>query len=93
MQSDTLSRRLLGDMRPESELTQTRICQPALFVHGLAVLASLREGGLFGVAGHQDRLLSVSGPRGVKSVDQIIEIACDMHIRTPRVEACGIIDY
>lgn len=30
---------------PESELTQTRICQPALFVHGLAVLAVLRERG------------------------------------------------
>ncbi|MDB6165658.1 MAG: pksC [Lacunisphaera sp.] len=28
---------------PEAELTQTRICQPALFVHGLAVLAALRE--------------------------------------------------
>ncbi len=33
---------------PESELTQTRVCQPALFVHGLAVLAAMREreGGL-----------------------------------------------
>ncbi len=30
---------------PESELTQTRICQPALYVHGLAVLAALRERG------------------------------------------------
>ncbi len=28
---------------PESELTQTRVCQPALFVHGLAVAAALRE--------------------------------------------------
>jgi len=28
---------------PEAELTQTGICQPALFVHGLAVLAALRE--------------------------------------------------
>lgn len=28
---------------PEAELTQTRVCQPALFVHGLAVHASLRE--------------------------------------------------
>jgi len=27
---------------PEEELTQTRNCQPALFVHGLAVLAALR---------------------------------------------------
>lgn len=28
---------------PEPELTQTRVCQPALFVHGMAVLAALRE--------------------------------------------------
>jgi len=30
---------------PEAELTQTKVCQPALFVHGLALLASLREAG------------------------------------------------
>lgn len=30
---------------PETELTQTRVCQPALFVHGLALLAALRERG------------------------------------------------
>lgn len=28
---------------PEAELTVTKVCQPALFVHGLAVLAALRE--------------------------------------------------
>jgi len=28
---------------PEADLTQTRNCQPALFVHGLACLAALRE--------------------------------------------------
>src|SRR5688500_12048534 len=28
---------------PEEELTQTRNCQPALFVHGLACLAALRQ--------------------------------------------------
>jgi [acyl-carrier-protein] S-malonyltransferase len=28
---------------PEAELTQTKVCQPALFVHGLAVLATLKE--------------------------------------------------
>ena len=28
---------------PETELTQTKVCQPALFVHGLAVLAALKE--------------------------------------------------
>lgn len=30
---------------PETELTQTKVCQPALFVHGLAVVAVLREAG------------------------------------------------
>ncbi|MEO7415388.1 MAG: ACP S-malonyltransferase, partial [Opitutaceae bacterium] len=30
---------------PEAELTQTKVCQPALFVHGLALLAALRESG------------------------------------------------
>ncbi|OIQ90393.1 polyketide biosynthesis malonyl CoA-acyl carrier protein transacylase PksC [mine drainage metagenome] len=30
---------------PDSELTQTRVCQPALFVHGLALHAALREAG------------------------------------------------
>lgn len=29
----------------ESELTETKVCQPALYVHGLAVLAALREAG------------------------------------------------
>jgi [acyl-carrier-protein] S-malonyltransferase len=30
---------------PESELTQTKVCQPALFVHGFATFAALREAG------------------------------------------------
>ena len=30
---------------PEVELTQTKMCQPALFVHGLALVAALREQG------------------------------------------------
>jgi [acyl-carrier-protein] S-malonyltransferase len=30
---------------PETELTQTKVCQPALFVHGLALLTALRETG------------------------------------------------
>jgi len=30
---------------PEAELTQTKVCQPALFVHGMALLAVLREQG------------------------------------------------
>jgi [acyl-carrier-protein] S-malonyltransferase len=28
---------------PEADLTQTKVCQPALYVHGLAMLAALRE--------------------------------------------------
>jgi len=28
---------------PEEELTQTKVCQPALFVQGMAILAALRE--------------------------------------------------
>lgn len=30
---------------PEAELTQTKVCQPALYVHGLAALAARREAG------------------------------------------------
>jgi [acyl-carrier-protein] S-malonyltransferase len=30
---------------PESDLTQTKVCQPALFVHGLALVAALKEQG------------------------------------------------
>ncbi len=30
---------------PEAALTETKVCQPALFVHGLALLAALRETG------------------------------------------------
>lgn len=30
---------------PDTELTQTKVCQPALFVHGLAVVAALQEKG------------------------------------------------
>ncbi len=33
---------------PEPELTRTGVCQPALFVHGFAVLSALREKGLPG---------------------------------------------
>jgi [acyl-carrier-protein] S-malonyltransferase len=30
---------------PDADLTQTKVCQPALFVHGLALLSALREQG------------------------------------------------
>lgn len=38
---------------PDAELTQTKVCQPALFVHGLALLAALKEKGDTDVAGAQ----------------------------------------
>ncbi len=44
---------------PDSELTQTKVCQPALFVHGLAVLAALREAGKV-PAGAPDYALGLS---------------------------------
>src|SRR4051812_21565212 len=31
---------------PEAELTQTKVCQPALYVHGMALLTVLREKGM-----------------------------------------------
>ena len=30
---------------PEADLTQTKVCQPALFVHGLALAAAVKEAG------------------------------------------------
>lgn len=36
---------------PESELTQTKVCQPALYAHGLAVLAALTERGAMPTVG------------------------------------------
>src|SRR5262245_12510197 len=30
---------------PEADLTQTKVCQPALFVHGMALLAALKAQG------------------------------------------------
>jgi len=35
---------------PDAELTQTRVCQPALFVHGIALHAILKEQGKLGDA-------------------------------------------
>jgi len=32
---------------PDADLTQTKVCQPALFVHGLAVVAAMKEQGKF----------------------------------------------
>src|SRR2546421_2113148 len=53
--ADDILGRKLSDIAwngPIEELTKTSNCQPALFVHGLACLACLRElGGNFPVAG------------------------------------------
>src|SRR5687768_17076827 len=35
---------------PEPELTQTKVCQPALFVHGMALLGLLQEHGKLSAA-------------------------------------------
>ena len=46
LQADQILRRQLSDLAwngPIEELTKTSNCQPALFVHGLACLAALRE--------------------------------------------------
>src|SRR5689334_3143195 len=54
-QADEILRRNLSDIAwkgPIEELTKTGNCQPALFVHGLACLAILREiGGDFPIGG------------------------------------------
>ena len=34
--------RSVSSTGPDTELTQTKVCQPALFTHGLATLAALR---------------------------------------------------
>lgn len=44
---------------PEAELTQTKVCQPALFVHGLALVAAAREQGKI-PAGEPDYALGLS---------------------------------
>ena len=36
---------------PEAELTETRVCQPALYVHGMALVAALGESGRLPEAG------------------------------------------
>ena len=36
---------------PQEKLTETRVCQPALYVHGLAVVAALQEAGKLPEAG------------------------------------------
>jgi [acyl-carrier-protein] S-malonyltransferase len=38
---------------PDTALTETKVCQPALFVHGLALLAALREAGKLPATGSQ----------------------------------------
>ncbi len=42
---------------PEEALTQTRVCQPALYTHGLAVLAAYRD-----LTGQPLRFEAAAGP-------------------------------
>jgi [acyl-carrier-protein] S-malonyltransferase len=44
---------------PETELTQTKVCQPALFLHGMAGFAALREAGVL-PAGEPDAAAGLS---------------------------------
>jgi [acyl-carrier-protein] S-malonyltransferase len=44
---------------PETALTETKVCQPALYVHGLALLAALQEKGRIG-AGEPGLVLGLS---------------------------------
>lgn len=76
---------------PETELTQTRVCQPALFVHGLAVLAALRERGklpevkfAFGLSLGEVTALTAAGvfdfPTGLRIVAErgrLMQLACE----------------
>jgi len=56
---------------PEAELTQTKVCQPALFVHGMALLSALQEAGKLpagepelALCGRRIRLCHGSASRG-----------------------------
>lgn len=76
---------------PEPELTQTKVCQLALFVHGLAVIAALREKGklpeakfAMGLSLGEVTALTVAGvfdfPTGLKVVAErgrLMQLACE----------------
>jgi [acyl-carrier-protein] S-malonyltransferase len=76
---------------PETELTQTMICQPALYVHGLAMLAALQEKGkvpevkiALGLSLGELTALAVAGvfdfATGLKAVAErgrLMQLACE----------------
>ncbi len=76
---------------PETELTQTKVCQPALFVHGLAVHAILKEQGklddvkfAFGLSLGEVTALTAAGvfdfATGLKIVAErgrLMQVACE----------------
>lgn len=76
---------------PEADLTQTKACQTALFVHGLAVIAALREKGelpevkfAMGLSLGEVTALTVAGvfdfPTGLKVVAErgrLMQLACE----------------
>ena len=76
---------------PEAELTQTKVCQPALFVHGLAVHAILKEQGkladvkfAFGLSLGEVTALTAAGvfdfATGLKVVAErgrLMQLACE----------------
>lgn len=79
---------------PEAELTQTKVCQPALYVHGLAVLAALREKGrvpevkfAFGLSLGEVTALAAAGvfdfATGLKVVAErgrLMQLACEQSV-------------
>lgn len=76
---------------PEAELTQTKVCQPALYVHGLAVWAALQEKGhrpevhmAFGLSLGEVTALTAAGVfdfatglRVVAERGRLMQVACE----------------
>ena len=79
---------------PENELTQTKVCQPALFVHGLALHAVLKEQGkltdvrfAFGLSLGEVTALTAAGvfdfATGLKVVAErgrLMQLACEQTV-------------
>jgi len=68
---------------PEAELTQTKVCQPALFVHGLALVAAWRE--LRGDAFQPSLALGLSlGELTAYAAAGVFDFATGLHIVAER---------
>ncbi len=69
---------------PEVELTQTKICQPALYVHGLAVLAALREAGKVPAGGPQFALGLSLGEVTAYAAAEVFDFATGLRVVAER---------